>query len=139
MYLLDTNVISQTARKQPDPGVIDFLSRVRDSRDGLFLSVLTLGEIHRGIVKLERQGDGDQARKLRQWHREITEEFAEHILPIDGDTTIIWGAILAATDDTNAIDKLIAAAALQYDLILVTRNVGHMQGTGVRLLNPFSG
>lgn len=139
MYLLDTNVISEAARKRPDSGVMDFLSHARESSDGLFLSVLTLGEIYRGIVKLERHGDETQVRKLRQWHGEIHDEFTECVLPIDGDTALLWGAILAATDGTNAIDKLIAATALQYDLILVTRNVGHVRGTGVRWLNPFTG
>lgn len=139
MYLLDTNVISQVAKKQPDPGVIHFLSQARDTLDSLFLSVLTLGEIYQGILKLEHRGDTVQAQQLHQWYGKVIDEFADSILPIDSNTAIRWAEMLAVTDNTNAIDKLIAATALQHNLILVTRNMAHFRSTGVQLLNPFSG
>lgn len=137
MYLLDTNVISQLARPRADAGVLDFLNNARAMGDRLFLSALTIGEIRKGIDKLRRRGDEDQAGRLQRWLAGLKADYAESILPIDSDTGEIWGAILSATDDTNAIDKLIAATALQYDLTLVTRNTMHVVQTGVAYLDPF--
>ena len=138
MYLLDTNVISQFSKRQPDPGVTAFINRANDAESPLYLSVITLGEINKGIVKLTRYNDLQQAERLKQWHLRLKGDFADFLLPIDADTTVIWGEILAVTDDTNAIDKLIAASALQYGLTLVTRNTDHLIGTGARCINPFT-
>ena len=137
MYLLDTNVISQFSKRQADPGVTAFISKAKDEESALHLSVITLGEINKGIVRLTRYNDLQQAERLSQWHNQLMNDFADLILPIDADTTVIWGEILAMTDDTNAIDKLIAATALQYGLTVVTRNVGHLTGTGAKCINPF--
>ena len=126
VYLLDTNVISQLTKRQPDPGVTAFIQEADDAESSLYLSVLTIGEINKGIIR------------LTQWHEQLKIDFADFLLPIDADTTTIWGEILAVTDDTNAIDKLIAATALQYGLTLVTRNIDHLVGTGARCLNPFT-
>ncbi len=138
MYLLDTNVISQFTKRQPNPGVSIFIKKAKDSESSLYLSVITLGEINKGIVRLTRYNDVQQADRLRQWHNQLQINFADFLLPIDADTTVIWGEILAVTDDTNAIDKLIAATALQYGLTLVTRNIDHFAGTGARCVNPFN-
>ena len=138
VYLLDTNVISQLTKRQPDPGVTAFIQEADDAESSLYLSVLTIGEINKGIVRLTRYNDLQQADRLTRWHEQLKIDFADFILPIDADTTTIWGEILAATDDTNAIDKLIAATALQYGLTLVTRNIDHLVGTGARCFNPFT-
>lgn len=138
MYLLDTNVISQFARRQPDPGVAGFLEQARADSAEVFLSALTVGEVRKGIAKLKRYGDQDQADMLQRWLTHLREEYAERILAIDADVGELWGAMLAATNDTNAVDKLIAATALQYGLTLVTRNVGHVAGTGVNCIDPFA-
>ena len=138
MYILDTNVISQLTKRQPDPGVTAFIQEADDAESSLYLSVLTIGEINKGIVRLTRYNDLQQADRLTRWHEQLKIDFADFILPIDADTTTIWGEILAATDDTNAIDKLIAATALQYGLTLVTRNIDHLVGTGARCFNPFT-
>lgn len=138
MYLLDTNVISQLTRRQPNPGIVVFMNKIRDDEAQVYLSALTIGEIGKGIVKLTRYWDHRQAKKLQQWLTQIRCDYSDKILPIDTDTIEIWGAILAATDDTNAVDKLIAATALQYDLTVVTRNIDHMAGTGAKCVNPFS-
>ena len=138
MYILDTNVISQLTKRQPDPGVTAFIQEADDAESSLYLSVLTIGEINKGIVRLTRYNDLQQADSLTQWHEQLKIDFADFLLPIDADTTTIWGEILAATDDTNAIDKLIAATALQYGLTLVTRNIDHLVGTGARCFNPFT-
>ena len=138
MYLLDTNVISQLTKRQPDPGVTTFIQEADDAESSLYLSVITIGEINKGIVRLTRYNDLQQADRLTQWHEQLKIDFADFLLPIDADTTTVWGEILAATDDTNAIDKLIAATALQYGLTLVTRNIDHLAGTGAKCFNPFT-
>ena len=138
VYLLDTNVISQLTKRQPDPGVTAFIQEADDAESSLYLSVITIGEINEGIIRLTRYNDLQQADRLSQWHEQLKIDFADFLLPIDADTTTIWGEILAATDDTNAIDKLIAATALQYGLSLVTRNIDHLVGTGAKCVNPFN-
>ena len=137
MYLLDTNVVSELARRQPDPGVTNFFARVKGNEEPVYLSVLTIGEINKGIRRLIRYGDQDQADRFGRWLSALEDDYTDHLLPIDGDVSRIWGAMLAATDDTNAIDKLIAATAVVYGLTLVTRNVAHVAGTGVTCIDPF--
>ena len=137
VYLLDTNVISQLAKRQPNTGVVTFMKKAKKEKSPLYLSALTIGEINKGIAKLTRYNDHQQADKLRQSQEQLITDFADSLLPVDVDTSIIWGEVLAATDDTNAVDKLIAATALQYDLILVTRNVDRVKGTGAKCVNPF--
>ena len=137
MYLLDTNVISQLSKRQPDPGVTAFINRANNAESPLYLSVITLGEINKGIARLTRYNDLQQAERLKQWYLRLKIDFADFLLPIDADTAVIWGEILAVTDDTNAIDKLIAASALQYGLTLVTRNTDHLIDTGAMCINPF--
>ena len=138
VYLLDTNVISQLIKRQPNPGVTAFMQEADDTQSSLYLSVITTGEISKGIARLTRYNDLQQAERLGQWHEQLKIDFADYLLPIDVDTTVIWGEILAATDDTNAIDKLIAATALQYGLTVVTRNITHLVGTGANCVNPFT-
>ena len=137
VYLLDTNVISQLAKRQPNTGVVTFMKKAKKEKSPLYLSALTIGEINKGIAKLTRYNDHQQADKLRQWQEQLITGFADSLLLIDDDTSIIWGEVLAATDDTNAVDKLIAATALQYDLTLVTHNTDHVKGTGAKYVNPF--
>ena len=138
MFLLDTNVISQLIKRQPSAGVVSFMEEAKSTESPLYLSVLTIGEIEKGIAKLARYNDIQQADKLKHWQEQLITDFADYLLPVDVDTTVIWGEVLAATDDTNAIDKLIAATALQYDLTLVTRNIDHVANTGAKCVNPFA-
>jgi hypothetical protein len=137
MYLLDTNIVSELARRQPDAKVADFMERAKCAAEPMYLSVLTIGEINKGIRKLHRYGDTRQAAKLQLWLSELKGEYSDYLLPIDSDVSELWGMLLASTDDTNAIDKLIAATAMLYGLSLVTRNVDHVAGTGVVCINPF--
>lgn len=137
VYLLDTNVISQLAKRQPNTGVVAFMKKAKKEKSALYLSALTIGEINKGIAKLTRYNDHQQADKLRQWQEQLITDFADSLLPVDVDTSIIWGEMLAATGDTHAVDKLIAATALQYGLILVTRNTDHVKDTGAKCVNPF--
>lgn len=138
MYLLDTNVISELIKRQPNSGVVAFFETAKKTNEPLYLSVLAIGEIAKGINKLAAYGDAQQADKLQRWLLQIKTEYANNLLPVDSDVSELWGALLAATDDTNAIDKMIAATALLYDLTLVTRNTAHVAGTGVSCINPFS-
>ena len=138
MYLLDTNIVSELARRQPNQGVVDFMKSIKQSDDPVYLSAMTIGEITKGIDKLAHHGDQDQADKFRRWLSDLKREYADCVLSVDSDVSELWGSLLAITDETNAIDKLIAATALLYDLTLVTRNIEHVSATGVVCINPFT-
>jgi toxin FitB len=132
-YLLDTNVISETRRSRPDAGVIAFLSAA--AAQGLFLSVLTLGELRKGIP-LKRRTDPLSPHELGIWVEGIATNFADRILPVDSAATLRWGE-LSASGNHTAIDMLIAATALSGDLTLVTRNTRDFQSSGVLLHDPW--
>lgn len=133
-YLVDTNVLSE-ARKgaRAHAGVVDFFARVDD--EALHVSVLTLGEIHKGIERI-RGSDPRTARALERWLRGVEREFADRIVPIDAEIAAAWGA-LDARGPLAAIDGLLAATALTRGLTLVTRNVRDVRRTGVSVLDPF--
>lgn len=137
-FLLDTNVISELVRPRPDPRVARWL----DSADEelLFLSVLTLGEIRKGITTLT-----DPARKARLevWlHGNLLPRFESRILPIDQAIAERWGQItglLAAQGSPlPVIDGLVAATALDHNLTLVTRNTRDVALTGVGVFDPWT-
>jgi toxin FitB len=132
-YLLDTNVISETRRSRPDAGVIAFLSAA--GAEGLFLSVLTLGELRKGVA-LKRRTDPLAASELGAWVEGIATNFADRILPIDTAAALRWGE-LSAGGNPPVIDMLIAATALSRDLTLVTRNTRDFKSSGVLLLDPW--
>jgi len=137
MYLLDTCVISETRAKRPDAAVIEWISR--QMPENLYLSVLSMGEIRNGICML---GNTRKAQALSEWLNELKATFGSHVLPVDAAIAECWGETLANCAQSGmtrpAIDALIAATAKVYDLILVTRNVRDMEGTGCKILNPFS-
>ncbi len=138
MYLIDTNVVSE-ARKhdKANPGVIGFFERTQADGDWLYISVITVGEIRRGIELIRYRGDTSQARQLELWISRLLREFEDHILDFAHDEAQVWGR-LRVPHPENAIDKQIAATALTHDLTVVTRNLDHFAGLGVRLLNPFT-
>ena len=138
MYLLDTNVISEIRKGQrANPGVQAFFQQVTRNHDKLFLSVVTIGELRRGIELIRYRNDHAQAHQLEQWLEQILTDYQDHIIGLDADTTQLWGR-LRVPHHEHELDKLIAASALLYDLTVVTRNVDDFAGAGVRLLNPFS-
>ena len=134
MFLLDTNVLSEERkRSKADQGVVAFIDKTENQ---LFLPVQVIGEVRRGIEALRQRGDFAQAANLESWFRRTMSVYAERILVFDAECAEIWGRLLGPSDQ-NPVDKQIAAIALRYDLTVITRNVDHFSGTGVRLLNPF--
>ncbi len=135
MYLLDTNVVSELRKRdRRDENVAAWYTGVSD--DELFLSVLTLGEIRKGI-ELIQDPDPGQADVLESWLNYVEQNYEGRILSIDAAITDTWGQMYYIRN-VPAIDGLLAATAKVYNLTLVTRNIQQAQGLGVNLLNPFS-
>jgi toxin FitB len=138
MYLIDTNVISEARKRaKANRGVRAFLRQI--SREGLpvFISVITVGELQRGVELIRHRGDRRQAERLETWLEMLLIEHQDSILDIDQDVAQLWGR-LRVPHPENALDKQIAATALIYDLTVVTRNQADFRQTGVRVLNPFT-
>ena len=133
-YLLDTNIVSEISKRDPDPGVRGWFDTV-DAAD-LHLSVVVLGEIQQGIDRL-RPRDATQARALTSWLDRLRSGFADRIVPVSLDVALTWGR-LNAERTLPVVDGLLAATAITHDWTLITRNERHVAGTGVRLLNPFT-
>ncbi|MGH3863070.1 type II toxin-antitoxin system VapC family toxin [Actinokineospora sp.] len=135
-YLLDTNVLSEWRKPVPDPGVIDWFARVHV--DDLYISVVTIGEIRRGVSRLLVRGDHRLAAVYESWLIATKDRFADRIIAITTEIAEEWGHS-GASHPTPAADGLIAATAKARGWTVVTRNVKDFEPTGVRLLNPFSG
>jgi toxin FitB len=131
-YLLDTNIISETRKTRADSGVMAFLSAAEAT--GLFLSVLTLGELRKG-VRAKRRTDPVAADRLGAWVDTIETMFSDRVLPVDLAIASRWGE-LSAGRTFPVIDTLIAATALRHGLTLVTRNTRDVESTGVPLIDP---
>ncbi len=134
MFLLDTAIVSELRKRQPDVGVLGWVSAQQE--DQLHLSVVTLGEIERGIQK-RRKGDPVFSDALTVWLESLTRLYADRILPVTPSVARRWGRLSAQLGHESA-DLLIAATALTYGLTVVTRNTAHFEPTGVGLINPFS-
>jgi toxin FitB len=137
MYLIDTNVVSEARKRdRADAGVRAFVSGLAEEDVGASLSVVTIGELWRGVANVRGRGEHDHADRLERWFDEVLTAFADNILPVDVDVARMWGR-LRAKDAGNPVDKLIAATALVYGLTVVTRDERGFAGTGVAVLNPF--
>ena len=137
-FLLDTNIISELVARRPEPRVTAWIGATDEML--LHLSVLTLGEIRKGIDSLR---DSSRRAALGGWlDSELMVRFANRILAIDEAIADRWGRLTAQREAANSrlpvIDGLLAATALQYNLTLVTRNVKDVAATGVPLFNPWS-
>ncbi len=132
-YLLDTNVVSELNKRVPDPRVRRWHAIA--SRDRMYLSVITLGEIRKGIERL-RGRDTRRADGLAAWLDELVRTYGERVLGVDRAIAEAWGTMLA-TEDRVAVDTLLAATAAVHGLTLVTRNVRDFERRGVPLLDPF--
>lgn len=133
MYLLDTNVVSELRKREPDPHVLAWYGTVTSAE--IFISVLTLGEIRLGIERL-RGKDSIRAGLLEQWVRGLHAGYGDHIIDVDAATAEEWGR-LNAPGPLPVIDGLLAASAKVRGWTLVTRNTADVARSGVALLNPF--
>jgi predicted nucleic acid-binding protein len=133
-YLVDTNVLSELRRKSPHPAVTGWF----ENRPALtlYLSVLTIGEIRKGIEKLPASS---RQLALRDWLQvDLPAFFAGRILSIDANVADRWGRLVAAAGrPIAAIDSLLAATAIEHDLTLVTRNIKDFQPLPVRIIDPW--
>jgi len=138
MYLVDTNIISeQRKHSRADPGVLAFFEDADTEDLRLFISVVTLGELRRGVEMKRYRGDRQQCLVLDEWLLGVQRRYAHSILAVDARIIELWGHLRVPYAE-NALDKLIAATALVHGLTVVTRNVRDYANTGVRILNPFS-
>ena len=138
MYLVDTNVISEVRKKsKANNGVRAFFRQTIENETPMFISVVTVGELRRGVELIRYRGDVRQANQLEKWLQALLTEYQDHILDINQDIAQLWGR-LRVPHPENAFDKQVAATALIYVLTVVTRNHKDFVKTGVRVLNPFT-
>jgi predicted nucleic acid-binding protein len=137
-YLLDTSAVSEAVKPQPDSAVIEWMAQAEE--ETLFLSVLTIGELEKGIAKLT---DGKRRTRLHSWvRRDLVARFAGRLLPVDLRVADRWGA-LAGESERNGqplpvMDSLIAATCLVHGLTAVTRNRTDFERCGVECFSPWS-
>ena len=136
-YILDTCAISELVRPTPSPAVADWIRNQQEEH--LFLSVLTLGELRKGI---ERLADGQRRRKLENWlDRDLRLRFTGRWLPIYEEVAERWGLVTAQAAARGAVlpslDGLIAATALVHGMTVITRNTADMAAAGALVLNPW--
>ena len=132
-YLLDTVVLSELRKSKPAPAVLRWVRAQQPQQ--LFISVVSVGEIERGIEKA-RKSEPAFASELGQWLETLLAVYGEHILPVSTPIARRWGSLSAKLGNDGA-DILIAATALTHGLTVATRNVKHFLPTGVSVLNPF--
>ena len=134
--LLDTCVLSEVRRPDADANVWAFMDAI--PADDLYISVLTVGEITKGI---ERLPDGKKKVKLTAWIGTLQRVFKNHIVGVDIQTAEIWGRITARSEEIGvqlpAVDGLLVATAIQHDFKIATRNVKHFRQTSAGLLDPW--
>ena len=135
-YLLDTNILSETRKRQPSPAVAQWISATPPDR--LHVSVLTLGEFEQGIARIRGRGDQQQASALERWLRDVETGFADRILPVTLQVSAAWGR-QQYRQPLPVIDALIAATARVHGMTVVTRNVKDFELAGVQVLDPFAG
>lgn len=136
-FLLDTNVVSEWTKPQPNAGVVEWFAQVDE--DEVFLSVVTFAELRHGI---ERLPAGARRRRLDGWlHGELPLRFEGRIVGVDGAIADEWGRLVARREargrPIHAMDALIAATAQVHGLTLVTRNTADFQSSVKSLLNPW--
>jgi predicted nucleic acid-binding protein len=136
-YLLDTCVLSEFTRRKPEQKVVHWVDNIDE--DKLFLSVITIGEIQHGIVRLP---ESHRKTDLLVWmNNELIKRFDQRIIPLDAPTMLLWGNLTAQMESTGqpmaVMDSLIIATALQNNLIVATRNVSDYLPCGVQVINPW--
>ncbi len=134
-YLLDTNVLSETRKRRPAAAVAGWIAATPPDR--LHVSVLTLGEIERGIARVRGRGNRQQATALERWLQDVEASFEDRVVPVTLPVAAAWGRQQYA-QPLPVIDALIAATAQVHGMTVVTRNVKDFEPAGVQLLNPFT-
>jgi predicted nucleic acid-binding protein len=132
MYLLDTNIISELRRPKPHGAVLQWYKNIAE--DDLFISAVTIGEIQSGIERTRTQ-DKKKAETLEQWLQSISN--IHNVLPMTGSTFRLWAKLMHSQTNTVREDAMIAATAIEKDLIVVTRNTKDFKRFKLQLLNPF--
>ena len=135
MFLVDTDILSALRRRERQPDMVRWMDAQRTV--DLHLSVVTIGEVERGISQ-QRRRDPTFAEDLARWLDRVLGWYGERILPVDLSVARRWGQ-LTATLGHGGADLLIAATALEHGLTVVTRNTRHFEPTGVPVLNPVEG
>lgn len=134
-YLIDTNVISEVRKgARCNPHVAGWYETIDDA--SIYLSVLVLGEIRRGIERA-RAKDPTRARALESWLAAITKSFTDRILPVDQTVADEWGR-MSAKRSVSTVDALLAATAKVHRMTLVTRNISDVADLGAEILDPFA-
>ena len=133
-FLLDTVVLSELRKTNRNPGVTAWVAQRQDNE--LFISVLSVGELERGI-ELQRNKDPEFAERLARWLDQLTTLYGERILPVTTAIAAGWGRLSAILGNSGA-DLLLAATALEHDLTIVTRNERHFLPAGVAVENPWT-
>jgi len=133
MYLIDTVVLSELRKSRRDPAVVAWFERQRTT--DLFVSVVSIAEIERGIVR-QRKNDPTFAAALASWLDKVLTLYGERILAFDLQAARRWG-VLSAVIGNESADLMIAATALEHGLTVVTRNASDFEPTGVPVLDPF--
>ena len=134
MFLIDSITLSELRRRERDPMVVKWFKRQRTT--DLFLSVISIGEIERGIAR-QHAPDPGFASALADWLDRVLTLYGERVVPFDLRAARRWGA-LSATLGNDSADLMIAATALEHGLTVVTRNVSDFEPSGVAVLDPFS-
>ena len=132
-YLLDTDILSAIRRKQRDPNLEKWLHSINSAE--VFLSVVTLGEVERGITQ-QRRINPAFAEDLERWLDTILIRYEQCILPLSVNIARRWGQLSGELGHSSA-DLMIAATALEHNLIVATRNTRHFEPTKVPLINPY--
>jgi toxin FitB len=132
-FLIDTDILSAIRRKQRDPNLAQWFQNNRTA--DIYLSVVTIGEVERGITR-QKQANPEFAQILENWLEEILARYGQRILPLTIAIAKRWGRLSGDLGHDSA-DLMIAATALEHNLVVVTRNVRHFEPTRVKLINPF--
>ncbi|MEJ7861184.1 MAG: type II toxin-antitoxin system VapC family toxin [Pyrinomonadaceae bacterium] len=136
-FLLDTCIISEPKQKRPSNRVLEWLDEQDESK--LYLSVLTVGEIKKGIARLE---SSRKKAELEKWLEQLRIRFSRRILPLSEKTFLVWGKMYGEFERKGvvrpAFDSLLEATALEHDMIFVTRNVKNFHHSQVTILNPWA-
>jgi predicted nucleic acid-binding protein len=134
-FLLDTVVLSELRKTRPAGKVVRWIKAQK--AQSLFVSVISVGEIERGIDRI-RKTDAAFAAELELWLEALLRLYEDHVLPVSADAARLWGR-LSARLGNDSVDLLIAATAMTHGLTVVTRNVRHFVPTGVAVIDPFDG